>query len=398
MSEIYSIIADATLEAATLLRSGVSPTDAVEKVAISNELTLDSVDRVTEALNTAQMLSVLKKDASERRTEFEVADSTEVKRRLTKKAVKTAEWHGNDPFMDYYAPTLRKKYIPPPTVEVLQKTATATPNQILKQLNSISKVAELAVMELHTTGRELLRKLAEVKPLLPSLHNILAVCSDEPYCGNAMEYLTKVAGVSSLSPPDSLVDSSEFAPFRDFCRLLQKYDALEKVAKDYADLYKTAHEKFKETVYSSMEKDAAGIAPFISSGLWAGRLGQSAMGMRESNLAKRQTGLQSVKELISAVKKARKLQQIVKGDEILREQPPEKVLSAYNMLNAMSGMAATQEPVVRAFLRQAVLHGDTLTGFDVKQYLDLEKGLRELDYINKGKLSPTQQLKNVRGK
>lgn len=399
MKDIYYQIANATMDATKLIKKGKHPTDAVEKVARDYSLNLDTVDRVVEAINTAQALTVLR--SGNRRQEFPLAEGNKIKSAMLAGSVtretmpKAAEIS-----KDYYAEYLEDKYLPRvPLLPFKEKAPRLTADDLMPTVSRFRKVASMATMELPQLQLEFCNKLSQLPKQNLKQYLANGKTLGHVYAEKTAEFIKQAAGFSEIGVAEELIDEEEYSVFSDLCDIKQNIDHLEKIATHFDDLVELASSSLN--TINIWDKPLDVDTPLISSEKYAkdkfsekcaGILGSlkalvpavGAVGKaREINKAK-STDITSIKNFLDTSDKAKMLRGFSQEDEILKDYMMKDIVAAYNTLEGISPKAAANPHIAKAFLRKAVMHPEAIEAFEAGSYADLERKLLELDALKSG--------------
>ncbi len=396
---IYERLADATMMASSFVKEGLLPTKAIEKVARKMDLNFNEIDRVTEALNTAQQISILR--SNDRRKEFPVAEAAIVKANLSNDldSIKSAEKQVGIA-RDYYAEYLREKYIPkiPLATSLPERSGTVNYNTIQKCISPLKKAASIGKTALPQLYEDMVKCILDIKPSEEYIKEAYSCYCHLPYAEKAASILSKKYYNKSFEipePSDKIVDADKFRKFEKLCHYLNDYSELNKLTTLVDNLQKIGHNVLVKSAYpvikasrqylvqsSNFDKKAS-VLPILS---FANKMFENVEKVKSNIKAVPSPPLQSVQNFIDTIKRGKMLRELAKNDEILKEHPFEDIVKAYNSLQRLSPRASKNPQITLSFLRQIVTHPEALAGFEASSYVDLEKKLLELELLERGKV------------
>ncbi len=425
MSNIYKEIAQATIEASSLISSGYTSTDAVEKVARDFGLNNHKIDRVVEAVNTAQQLSVIRSD--NRRSEFSVASPDIVKNRLMGTSEKKASLSCAIPEYtigkDYYAESLEDKYLPTYTVKPLEITPTTTCDDIVSKINSLEKSADSLLHKYAAIHHDFLEELSflpsERSNLKEYLSNAFHLHKGHPFAEKTADFIWKAKAKESFTPleEESLLENVEkYASFKTLCDCMRGMDLLSKKTQTLDGTAKMARHTLTKLldmgnpvrtsesgflIESTMKKTASYNKALEEKTAGLGSLLLPAIGGAFSAATKKHEkildvdpGWKTAKKFLKSIEGASLLKDVMKNDEVIKEFPKKDVVNAFNSLRNVSERSALNRDILVAWIRRSLTHPDSITAEDFAPFRKHEREMLEAEFIEKKKGVPLPQPKS----
>jgi hypothetical protein len=406
-------IISALEKARSFIGDGLSPTDAIAKVASDRDMTAGHIRLMANAYNTAQVNRTRRSsdDIFEKSSEFELADAEEVVDRLFRRAEKQAADEIDD---DYEHPP---RWLPGPPRPVYPAAPPAPPLprdpiRLVKRADSLFRESGRNEEEIRRQASAARDKLASA---LSGLDDYFRRLDHEPFeevkesaailWGPVAEkVLDKVARLKKSAAVHSgrpcVVDERK-APWRHIDEAVtaihdfqDKSAELEAYRKDTRPLVLKMARAFALHSPSGfidldhpelMEKVADGLGGTLSSGLSAATgsaLGSGIMsklqGKSKNSLtdeAFRSVSSPAHEAKIKSLQTQAALHDMLANDEVISGHQPEDVLKAYNEIEQIAPRAAGTPMLMRALIRKHLAQG-SLDPYDLNQLTSLEYNLK----------------------
>lgn len=379
-----------------LINKGEAPTNALEKVSRELELNPNYIQRVGESLNVALHYNHFKKTASDRASDFPVADVPNITKNIFgEKApnlnTKKAEWFSpSAEEVDY------NKYLTNPNFKKVAKEISETKadfNEFGTSLKGVYKKAaeyiskldkELDALRTEKVSNDayfeacfnaLVSNFKKTAAARQAFHDFetKAVAT---HGDRAVGYVDLIYKAASLNEErgrhdDKSIVFSDSRELKLFDSLLKSASAMNqlkeklndvetyvgfqkasfklagyKMNASYAELDKTASEELADALDSVIEK-YAGAAGAVGTSLLTdlfNQLGDATYGRDKKSPAFKNTKMDNVNR--STV-----LQELIMTDSILKHQDPKKVIQAYQQILRLAPHLAMEKEVVRSLLR-----------------------------------------------
>lgn len=379
-----------------LINKGEPPTKALEKVSRELELNPNYIQRVGESLNVALHYNHFKKTASDRSSDFPVADVPSITKNIfgekeTTLNTKKAQWFSPSPEeVDY------NKYLTNPkfkkvaneisntnanfdsfgtSLKGLYKKASEYISKLDKELDQLrtEKVANDAYFE--ACFNTLVTGFKKTAASRQAFHDFetKAVATHGERAVGYIDLIYKAANLTEdrgKHDRSAIVfnDSRELKLFDSLLKSASKVNKLKEDLSDaetytgfqkasfklagyrmnsgYAEKEKTASDELADMLDVVLEKHA-GAAGAVGTSLLADlftQLGDATYGRDKKSPAFKNTKLDNVNR--STV-----LQELIMTDSILKHQDPKKVIQAYQQILRLAPHLAMEKEVVRSLLR-----------------------------------------------
>lgn len=373
----------------SLINSGSNPTEALEKVARKLGLNPNFIQRAGEATNVALHYNHFKK-ASDRSTDFPIADITGVTKSIfgdtTKTVDKKAEW--------FPSVTEHVNFNKLLTDEGFNKVASAIENTVASTPHSpqaLNHQFEKSAKYMHRLDKEvdviktekvansiylegvfnsLVTDFKKTAAARDSFH-AFETAAYSKHGDRAVPYLNLIYKAAGLTEERGAHDKFKFASEVDtkmavkFASLLASVDQEIKLAselKEAEEYVATIKESYKEAChslapgYSKITKESCAQldADITEITKVAGPMSKSVI---EHFVEKYRSGGDAKKNTFSNtsgdnLERTTMLQELIMTDPILAHQDPKKILTAYQQILRIAPQLAKEKEVVRSLLRQ----------------------------------------------
>ena len=424
MSNVYAEIAQATIEACSLIDGGAAPTDATIKVARDYDLNFHKINRLVEAVNTAQQISIIRSE--DRRQEFSVADPFLVKKALLKTedplTVEKRAFASYDPDKDYYAEHIAYKYFSHADPEPLVKHSTTTHSDVVDEIHKLEKLADSALHKYAAIHHEFLDELAALPKKEAELKSYLDVAcalhGRHPLAEKTANFIWQAKTKKTFTPEDVhdlIEDTEKYAAFKKLCDYMNGMEVLSNRVSNFESIAKAARyslckindmgnplrvedDFYIESDHRKQQRKAAALQEKLGAGLGSlllPAMGKAitGLGKKRKELGKASPGSATAKKFLKSVDAASMLNKIMQEDEIIREFPRKDVVSAFNTLRSVSERSALNKSIATAWLRRLLTHPDSVTAEDFEPFRRHERDMLEAELIEKGKGSPLREKK-----
>ncbi len=427
--EAENLILQASVNAADLVNQGLTPNQAIVKVAKETQLPPGHVTLLVHAYNTGRTTRQREvgSDLFEKAADFTLADMTSIAEELYPTQIKSAQ-------RVYEETVVSHEYLIPPTGFIarredrLQKAASA------KRATAMVKVAaaapppkelprdELMVlqkvkMKVASNNRRVEEHRARVSHAMDKaaaafdeLRQHFKQASDMPY-GDARQQVSLRIGDAGLKVLDKVVEDNprltkQAATDRIYMGRCAASDLTQKVIDTLAAYthIKTAHELLARGI-ADANKEL--LLPFVQSpsspislSCFNKEANSFAWGMAGGGVKDVLGGLaktiqpptndkllqQSMDELtdphhesqLRNIRTTSVLQDLMANDPVISGYQPEEVLSAVNEIGSLSPRSVDQRLVMQSLLRRRLSQG-SLDGMEINQLLDTEDRLKKRD-------------------
>lgn len=410
----------AVTEAIGIANTGVSPSEAVAKVATARDYNVDFTERMVQIFNTSKTLSHLEKTSgADRGGDFDLADPAEVVSIMfeDKPSQKFAsEIASNGDFMRIEAidnEVMEKAASVDVVAEPYKRDGGAIVKKAMAGLSRMKRDREdlktqaaildesrqVALNKIAMHFRQGSDKFADVEYRIRGMHGKLG----ELVCGAAWENLGSLKGLHKRgSTPEriKLYDAKE-APYNYFEQVIDTTDKLCGVRKQANDLSQRIGEyeqKLQQLLHFRTEpiteKAAAGAIGSVigaagmrfkddASSLLFGDDNKGKDEKRVADTLKTLTMISpSTDARIRAVRTESALQDLMASDPVISSYDPEEVITAYNELSSLAPTALQNTVVMRGYLRKLLESspdpaGRVMDSFEAKQLADIESTISE---------------------
>lgn len=434
--EPLKLIKTALDSSISCITNGASPTSALEKVARDYSLNPNYIQRVGEALNVALHYNHFSKQASAKAEDFPVADIPAVTKNIfggkeQTLAQKKASWFPTAVAEINYAKFLTDASFHK-TAAAIEKNIenydsfdTSVPGQYKKAADSIARL-EKELDEVHTekVGNDAYLEAvfnANVNYFKKSAAARISFASLEKqalteFGDQAKDYLDLIYKAANLNEPRGSADSSgmNFEAGKElslFSSLIKSASAAAELKTKLADkeLFvglhkamlkkaaskmhptfqwqeKTAAEQLAATIDLMLEKEAfgAGIKESLVMDLY-NQLADAAYDRDKPSVPFKNTKMDNLNKITM-------VQELIMTDPILKHQPPQKVLQAYQTMLRMSPHLAADKEVTRALLRQLTAT-QSIAPTEANQWIEANTNLMKQQQLMHSSMSNKREKK-----
>lgn len=401
-----------------LINSGEGPTKALEKVARELDLNPDYIQRVGEALNVALHYNHFNKVAGDRSEDFAVANIPEVTSNIFSEKEKTAaqqhsKWFNTSTEVVDYNKYLTHKGFQKAAAEIKNTKADFSSFEISlkgqykkavdymarldRELDELrtEKVANDAYLEavFNATVKEF-KKTAEARLAFHDFETKAYSAHGE----KSKDYIDLIYKAAELTEDRGSLDKGAIN-FEGTSRELELFDSLLKSAalsvelrnklaeaelfvglqralfkKAGLGMNKALAEKEKQSAEAYADKIESFLAKHAASGVRDSLVMDLYNQLSDAAYDKDKPSVPFKNSKMDDLNRSALLQELIMTDPILKHQPPQKILQAYQTMLRMAPHLAQDREVVRALLRQLTA-SQSIGPHDANQWIEANTNL-----------------------